>query len=72
YRTAAGERREVALTDGSKMILNGDTRVAMIDARHAELIEGEALFEVRHDAAHPFIVKTGDVTLEDAGTVFNV
>jgi len=72
YATRAGERREVALADGSKMMLNGATRVAMLDKRHAELIEGEALFTVRHDAADPFIVKTGDVTLEDAGTVFNV
>jgi transmembrane sensor len=53
-------------------VLNGATRVAVLDKRRAELIEGEALFEVRHDAANPFIVKTGDVTLEDAGTVFNV
>jgi transmembrane sensor len=72
YHTGPGERREVALADGSKMVLNGDTRVAMLDARHAELVRGEALFEVRHDAANPFIVKTGTVTLEDAGTVFNV
>jgi len=72
YATAAGERREVALADGSKMVLNGATRVALLDKRHAELIQGEALFTVRHDAADPFIVKTGDVTLEDAGTVFNV
>ncbi|NIJ66598.1 transmembrane sensor [Sphingomonas leidyi] len=72
YRTAPGERQEFALADGSRIVLNGDTRVALIDKRHAELIEGEALFEVRHDAARPFIVKTGGVTLEDAGTVFNV
>ncbi|MDG2534117.1 FecR domain-containing protein [Sphingomonas sp. HITSZ_GF] len=72
YATAPGERREVALADGSKMVLNGDTRVALLDKRHAELVQGEALFEVRHDAANPFIVKTGDVVLQDAGTVFNV
>ena len=72
YATRPGERREIALADGSKMVLNGATRVALLDKRHAELIEGEALFEVRHDAADPFIVRAGDVTLEDAGTVFNV
>lgn len=72
YATAPGEHREVALADGSRVILNGDTRVAMLDKRHAELVQGEALFEVRHDAANPFIVKTGDVVLQDAGTVFNV
>lgn len=72
YATRAGERREVALADGSRMVLNGATRVAVLDKRSAELIEGEALFEVRHDVANPFIVKTGGVTLQDAGTVFNV
>lgn len=72
YATRPGERREIALADGSKMVLNGATRVALLDKRHAELIEGEALFEVRHDAADPFVVQAGDVTLEDAGTVFNV
>lgn len=72
YATRSGERREVALADGSKMVLNGATRVAVLDKRSAELIEGEALFVVRHDAANPFIVRTGDVTLQDAGTVFNV
>ncbi|MEP9359691.1 FecR domain-containing protein [Sphingomonas sp. KR3-1] len=72
YATGPGERREVALADGSKMILNGATQVALVDKREAELVAGEALFEVRHDAAHPFIVKTGDAVLQDAGTVFNV
>lgn len=72
YATGPGEHREIALADGSKMVLNGDTRVAMVDKREAELLTGEALFEVRHDAANPFIVKTGDVVLQDAGTVFNV
>lgn len=72
YATAPGEHREIALADGSKMVLNGGTRVALLDKRQAELVQGEALFEVRHDAANPFIVKTGDVVLQDAGTVFNV
>jgi transmembrane sensor len=72
YATRSGERREVALADGSKMVLNGATRVAVLGKREAELIEGEALFAVRHDAADPFVVKTGGVTLQDAGTVFNV
>lgn len=72
YATGPGEHREVALADGSKMVLNGATKVAVLDKRAAELITGEALFEVRHDAANPFIVKTGGVVLQDAGTVFNV
>ena len=36
------------------------------------LVEGEALFEVRHDARDPFVVTAGAVRLLDAGTMFNV
>ncbi|HSX56509.1 MAG TPA: FecR domain-containing protein [Sphingomonas sp.] len=72
--TAPGEHRTIALADGSRIILNGNTRVT-IDRdtpRHVELAQGEALFEVRHDEANPFLVVTGDTRLLDAGTVFNV
>ena len=72
--TAPGERRAIELADGSRIILNGGTQVT-IDRdtpRHVELARGEALFEVRHDEADPFVVVTGDTRLVDAGTVFNV
>lgn len=72
--TAPGEHRAIALADGSKLALNGDTRVT-IDPdtpRHVVLEQGEARFEVRHDAADPFVVMAGGTRLLDAGTVFNV
>ncbi len=72
--TAAGERRTIDLADGSRIILNGSTRIT-IDRdtpRHVELAQGEALFEVKHDERNPFVVVSGDTRLLDAGTVFNV
>ncbi len=72
--TAAGEHRTIALADGSRIILNGGTRISFDpdEPRHVELAAGEALFEVRHDEGDPFIVTVGDTRLVDVGTVFNV
>ena len=72
--TRAGERSEVALADGTRIELNGGTRIGLdrADARTASLEHGEAVFHVRHDAAHPFTVRSGDLTVQDVGTVFNV
>jgi transmembrane sensor len=66
YTTGVGERRSFALADGSTAELNADSalRVTMTAReRRARLTKGEALFEVAHDAARPFIVTTvfGDV-----------
>ena len=72
--TAAGERRSVAIGDGSSAELNGATRLILdrADSRFAELASGEAMFTVRHDPAHPFVVLAGDHRVEDAGTRFNL
>ena len=72
--TGAGEHRTIALEDGTRIELNGGTRV-MLDKdrpRFAELEHGEALFRVVHDEAHPFEVEAGGALLRDLGTVFNV
>lgn len=72
--TAAGEMRTVALSDGSSLALSGDTRLQLDrdDPRFARLERGQALFTVRHDDDHPFVVMAGDDRLVDAGTVFDV
>jgi len=74
YQTGPGGHRDVALADGSRIALNGDTKltVAAQDPRTIRLERGEALFTVRHDAAHPFSVGVGDATIADVGTVFDV
>ena len=72
--TALGETESIVLADGSRILLNGGTRITLDRRadRFARLDAGEALFEVRHDASKPFVVETGDVRLVDAGTAFNV
>lgn len=72
--TAPGERRQVALADGSRIEINGGTRVILDRERprFARLERGEALFRVVHDPARPFEVEAGEARLRDLGTVFNV
>lgn len=72
--TPNGQTRTIALEDGSRILVNGGTRL-MLDRnepRFARLERGEAMFIVRHDEADPFVVEAGDVRLVDAGTAFNV
>lgn len=74
YQTSPGERRTIALNDGSKIELNGTTRLD-IDrnhARYARLVSGEAAFSIRHDAANPFTLQVDDNQIVDVGTLFNV
>jgi transmembrane sensor len=72
--TAPGEQRLVELAGGSRIFVNGGTRLSLDHAqpRRAELVSGEAVFHIRHDAADPFRLVVGGRVIEDAGTVFNV
>ena len=72
--TAPGERRTVTLGDGTRVALNGGTRLELDSAkpRFATLERGEAVFTVVHHADRPFEVRSGGVTLRDVGTIFNV
>ena len=73
YRTAPGEIREIALSDGSTVTMAGATRLKVMPGDHeVELVLGQALFEIRHDEARPFKVLAGADTLLDVGTVFDV
>ena len=35
-------------------------------------LRGEGLFKVTHDAAHPFVIHTGDISTKVLGTEFNI
>jgi transmembrane sensor len=72
--TGAGEQRTVQLADGSRIDLNGSSRLVLDrdDARFARLDQGEALFTVVHDESRPFRVEAGESLLRDLGTIFNV
>jgi len=75
YTTPVGGRLTLALSDGSKIELNTNTmvRVSMsAGKRFAELKRGEAFFDIKHDAANPFVVDAGDHRVTDLGTKFLV
>ena len=75
FRTALGEQRSVLLADGSRVTLNtaSSIEVNLLKARrNVRLVHGEALFEVMHDPARPFVVHAGNALLSDVGTQFNV
>jgi transmembrane sensor len=75
FRTALGEQRSVLLADGSRVTLNTASTIEVNlhnGRREVRLVQGEALFEVAHDAARPFVVRAGNALLEDVGTQFNV
>ncbi len=72
--TAPGEQRTVTLDDGTSVEMNGSTRLKLdhADTRVATLESGEAVFRVHHNAKAPFKLISGEVAVEDVGTVFNV
>jgi transmembrane sensor len=76
YVTAAGQSRTVMVADGSVIRLGPGSRLAVSGdygrpSRQVEL-QGEAFFEVRHDAEHPFVVRTATAEIQDLGTAFMV
>ena len=75
FRTALGEQRSLLLGDGSRVTLNTASTIEVNlhnGRREVRLVQGEALFEVAHDAARPFVVRAGNALLKDVGTQFNV
>ncbi|RZJ89700.1 MAG: iron dicitrate transport regulator FecR [Brevundimonas sp.] len=71
---APGEQRTVTLDDGSRVVLDGATQLALDrrNPRDVTLRTGRALFEVEHDETRPFLVQVGETTLTDLGTIFDV
>lgn len=73
--TERGERREVALDDGSVLTVDPQTtmRVKLEQhSRHVVLERGRALFRVAKDASRPFVVQAGDTSIRAVGTAFVV
>lgn len=75
YASAVAAQREVTLDDGSRVTLGGATRLTARFSRgerQVELAEGEAYFEVVHNASRPFVVQAGKLAIHDIGTAFDV
>jgi transmembrane sensor len=75
YATRTGETRVVTFKEGSVAYLNTRSQVRWLSAgkeRRVQLVEGEVLFDVVHDAAHPFRVMMDHSEIRVLGTRFNV
>ncbi|WP_293305249.1 FecR family protein [Pedobacter sp. UBA5917] len=74
--SAGGERKKIQLADGSQVWLSPNSKLNYPDKFNGKQrmvsLDGEAFFEVAHDAAHPFIIKTGKVNTVVLGTSFNI
>ncbi|MGF1670987.1 MAG: FecR family protein, partial [Balneolaceae bacterium] len=74
--TPRGERANIQLGDGSKIILNSDSRLTMPEkfshSRRIVKLKGQAFFEVAPNSTHPFIVVTNGMEVEVLGTSFDV
>jgi transmembrane sensor len=75
FSTSIGGFQRIVLEDRSAIELNTDSevRVALTpQLRRVELVRGEAIFEVAHDAVRPFIVSAGRTAVRAVGTKFDV
>lgn len=74
--TKKGSKSNLVLPDGTRVLLNSDTRLSYNQSFGKQVrevsLEGEAFFEVAKDAQHPFIVHTNAMDIKVLGTVFNV
>lgn len=69
--TGPGEKRDISLADGSRIVVAPLSRLEMVGDRSARLV-GEAYFVVVHDSRRPFRIETLNATIEDLGTSFVV
>ncbi|AZS21751.1 MULTISPECIES: FecR family protein [unclassified Caulobacter] len=75
YESAVGERKTVQLSDGSAVLLNTNSRIAVRltkDRRLVKLVRGQAMFDVAHDKTRPFVVTAGSTSITAIGTRFDV
>jgi len=74
-RTGVGERRQIALDDGSQLQLNSNSAVDVKFDGHQrviELLQGELWVDVAKDAQRPFVVRTDQGTATALGTRYLV
>ena len=75
FASARAERRAIQLVDGSVVTLAADSKVDVRytpGERRLRLVRGEALFDVAHNPARPFIVEVAHGEIKAVGTAFDV
>lgn len=74
--TVAGQKYLVELADKSKIIINAGSKLKYprkFEGSSREVfLEGEAYFEIAHDATHPFTVHSYSIATTVLGTKFNI
>jgi transmembrane sensor len=74
-QTERGERREVALSDGSVVAVDPETRLRVKFEEHTRRVfldRGRALFRVAKNSDRPFLVQADGTTVRAVGTAFGV
>lgn len=74
--TPRGSEYSLTLADGTQVWLNAASRLRFFTSDRGRerrvWLEGEAYFEVAHDARRPFIVESGGQSIRVLGTRFNI
>jgi ferric-dicitrate binding protein FerR (iron transport regulator) len=75
-KTVSGEKSIVNFSDGTKITLNGNSKLKYLakpfNNRREVYLEGEAFFEVNHDSSRQFVVNCNNISTTDIGTKFNI
>lgn len=74
YSTGPGEIRVVSLGGQDQLVMNGGTRLELagFDRRTVRLAEGQVLLRLNDPGQEKIELLSGDLTLVDVGTVFEV
>ncbi len=76
FITMRGDKKEIYLPDGSKIVLNADSELtypkAFNDSIREVTLVGEAFFDIKRNVDKPFIVNTNSIKIRVLGTSFNV
>lgn len=71
-----GVKKFMQLSDGSKLWLNGGSRIVLSNAfafgNREMTLEGEVYLDVRHDEQHPFVIHAGRLEVRVLGTELNI
>lgn len=71
-----GQRGNITLSDGTKVILNAESKIVLPDVFKSDkreiTLHGEAFLDVAHDPDRPFVVRIDDAVVEVLGTSFGV
>ena len=74
--TSYGERKQITLADGSKVVLNACSSLQYPDrftSKERKVnLQGEAFFQIARNEKQPFLVETEDLSVKVLGTEFNV